>query len=159
MVEAGCNGHSVDRETVAAIAEIEEEILQKIKPEYARIGLMDFNDEFAASAAEVADILYRASAYLRITLRPQEVSSPMNISWSEGMAEAYQRGLSDGKMSLETAENMGECAWQSETFVACYCQGFGHGAQRCACPSYINGRDKMRGRKFRCVNCGQEARG
>ena len=68
----------------------------------------------------------------------------VNLSWREGMARAYSRGLADGKIGIFNVYN-------GEGFDACYFQGVGHGAQRCCCPSKLAARFV----RDRCPTCGQ----
>lgn len=71
--------------------------------------------------------------------------------WAGAMAAAYARGLAAGRAAKASgAKPGGDCTWQGEAFVACYCEGYGHGAGRCACPASIGGARDGR----RCCNCG-----
>lgn len=65
-----------------------------------------------------------------------------DTSWREAMTRAYAAGVEDGKRGWQQAD-------RAQGFAACYWQGWGHGAQRCACPETLAG--KRLGQ--RCVVC------
>lgn len=65
------------------------------------------------------------------------------MSWREGMALAYARGVEHGKIGYEEP-------YSANGFDACYWEGFGHGAKKCRCP------ERLAGKRWgqRCINCG-----
>lgn len=66
------------------------------------------------------------------------------MSWAEGMARAYRVGVEHGRRDYVDPTSSGG-------FDACYWQGWGHGAKRCACPDRLAG--KYRDGRV-CVCCG-----
>lgn len=60
-----------------------------------------------------------------------------DFSWREGMARAYDVGKKHGEMNYMEP-------YAANGFDACYWQGWGHGARRCACPERLAGKRDSR---------------
>jgi hypothetical protein len=71
-----------------------------------------------------------------------------SMTWRKDMTRAYEQGVRDGERGYTPTDIDVESV---TSFAACYWQGFGHGARRCACPERLAG--KRWGQL--CVVCGR----